>query len=554
MAGNAVIGALRVNLGLDSAQFSSGLKKAEGGLARFGKLAGIGLAAVATAAVSAGIALGHAVKGAADHADELGKTAQKVGVSVEALSRLEYAAKLSDVSLEGLSTGLRKLADNMATVAQNSNAGVATAFKALGISVKDAAGNLKSGDVVLAEVADRFSRMEDGALKTSLAIQIFGKAGADLIPLLNSGKTGLAEMAAEADRLGVTVSTKTAKSAEVFNDNITRLSAVLEGLANKVMVGVIDSLADLTNTMASSEFQTAIVNTANAIMGIANALADGVKWANALLDVLPKAVAAGEDKALYANLPGYDAFIAQHEVGRGGGDGVGGGAGSFDAMLAKMGVKSATTTTPTTPPFKPIITDAGAAKKALIELTDTGDKYTDSAQRMTEAIGNGLGNAFSRLADAVLSGNDALSATVDVLMDLGKQLVSSAIQGFFGNLFSGALSGGMGLGSGAIGRSVYGGNTGFFPGFPGMASGGTVGRGGMTWVGEKGPELLNLPRGSQVIPNHELGSVGQSAIRVDLGPGLVATILKQAGEQSVQIVQSQAPLAVAKFSRNRMGG
>lgn len=544
---SAVIGALRVNLGLDSAQFSSGLKKAESGLARFGKVASVGLAAVGAAAATIGVALGHAVKQAADHADELGKTAQKVGVTVEALSRLEYAAKLSDVSLDGLATGLRKLADNMADVAMNSKASVGVAFKALGISVTDAAGALKSGDIVLAEVADRFSRMEDGALKTSLAIQIFGKAGADLIPLLNSGKAGLAEMAEEADRLGVTVKTRTAKAAEVFNDNLTRLGAALDGAANRALEAFVPAMETLAATVSSPEFQNGL-NTTISILGVlGKALVDAGRYAGELANILPKIVNGNEDRQLSQNIPGYDEFIRRNQTGGTANPGIVPGSGSYSAAIAASKPAAAA-------PFKPLITDAGAAKKALIELTDTGDKYTDSAQRMTEQIGNGLGNAFSRLADAVLSGNDALSATVDVLMDLGKQLVSSAIQGFFGNLFSGALAGGMGLGSGAVGRSVYGGNTGFFPGFPGMASGGTVGRGGMTWVGEKGPELLNLPRGAQVIPNHDLGTVGQSAIRVDLGPGLVATILKQADNNAVQIVQSQAPLAVAQFSRDRMGG
>ena len=61
----------------------------------------------------------------------------------------------------------------------------AKAFKALGISVKDNEGNLRSSEEVFLDVADKFSKMEDGAGKTTLAIKLFGKSGADLIPLLN---------------------------------------------------------------------------------------------------------------------------------------------------------------------------------------------------------------------------------------------------------------------------------------------------------------------------------------------------------------------------------
>lgn len=552
MAGNAVIGALRVNLGLDSAQFSSGLKKAEGGLARFGKSAGVALAGVASAAALAGAALGIMVKGAIDHADELGKTAQKAGVTVEALSRLEYAAKLSDVSLDGLATGLRKLSQNMTAVAQNSKASVATAFTALGISVKDAAGNLRAGDEVLGDVADRFSRMEDGALKTSLAVQIFGKSGADLIPLLNEGRDGLKGYADEADRLGITLTSKTTEGAERFNDSLTKIGAILEGVANKVMEAALPALNSFADTLASPAFadaaQTLAVNVLNGLNKIIDAI---VRVINYFDELERRAKMEDAVERLSGSLGRLQSGTAHNIPASKIYDGMLGSDGGIKLLDPPKAAASGGNT-----PFKPLILDAGAAKKALIELTDTGDKYTDSAQRMTEAIGNGLGNAFSRLADAVLSGNDALSATVDVLMDLGKQLVSSAITGFFGNLFSGALSGGMGLGSGAIGRGVYGGNTGFFPGFPGLAGGTDNWRGGMTWVGEKGPELLNLPRGSQVIPNHELraSNNGPSVVRVDLGPGLVGAILKQAGDQAVQIVQTQAPLASARARFDRKGG
>lgn len=548
MAKGAKIGALMVALGIDTAQFETGLKKTEGKLGRFGKLAGTAFTAVAAAGLAAAAALGPAIKGAADHADELSKAAQKVGVTTEALSRLEWAAKLSDVSLEQLTGGLGRLSRSMLDVASGSKGPAATAFSALGIAITDASGQMRDADEVFADIADKFSRMEDGSTKTALAMSIFGRAGAEMIPLLNAGRQGLADMAAESDRLGQTISTQTGKAAEEFNDNLTRLGAVASGLANKMMAELVPSLANLTTTMASPEFQSAIVNTTRLFGGLADILARTAMLAGELLNVLPKAVGAGEDKALYA-LPGYEEFISSHEIGANGSDGIGGGPGTHGGMLTTMGVKPAKTATP----FTPVIKGAGAAKAALIELTDTGDRYTDSATRMTQAIGGGLGSAFSRLADAVLSGNDALSATVDILGDLGKQLVSAGIQGFFTNLFSGALTGGLGLGSGAIGRGVYGGNTGFFPGFPGLATGTDNWRGGMAWVGENGPELLNLPRGSQVIPNHELGG-SQSAIRVDLGPGLVATILKQAENQSVQIVKSQAPLAVARAQSDRKFG
>ena len=249
-AGNSVIGALRVDLGLNSAQFTAGLKKAETGLGKFGKAAAIGLGAVAAAATAAGVALGVAVKGAIDHADALSKAAQKAGTSVEALSRLEYAAKLSDVSLEDLTGSLGKLGKAMLETSTNAKSGAAAAFQALGVTVTDASGQLRDSDLVFSDLADRFSRMEDSATKTALAMAVFGKSGAELLPLLNSGADGLKQMADESDRLGLTIDGNSAKAAEGFNDSLTRLQETLRGVTVRVMKAAVPAIENLTEVLS----------------------------------------------------------------------------------------------------------------------------------------------------------------------------------------------------------------------------------------------------------------------------------------------------------------
>jgi hypothetical protein len=251
MAGNSTIGALKVSLGLDSAQFETGLKRSQAGLSGFAKAAGAAGAIAATALIAAGTAFAVAVKGAIDTADEMGKAAQKVGLTVEGLSRLNYAASLSDVSLDQLSTGLKRLSAGMVDAATTGKGPAAEAFRTLGLSVTDASGKLKAGDAVFGELAGKFAGMQDGAGKTALAIDIFGKSGADLIPLLNSGAEGLAAMNAEADALGITISTSTAKQAEIFNDNLTRLKAAGTGVTQQIASGLLPGLSALSGTLVS---------------------------------------------------------------------------------------------------------------------------------------------------------------------------------------------------------------------------------------------------------------------------------------------------------------
>lgn len=164
------------------------------------------------------------VKGAIDSADELNKLSQKIGISVEALSTLQFAAQLSDVGLDTLKTGLKGLSANLTEARAGLGEGAAI-FQALGISVEDAAGNLKSSDTILLEIADRFASFEDGATKTSLAVKLFGKSGMDMIPFLNQGSSGIRALMQEAERLGLKLSTETAQAAEAFNDNLTALKA-----------------------------------------------------------------------------------------------------------------------------------------------------------------------------------------------------------------------------------------------------------------------------------------------------------------------------------------
>lgn len=248
MAGNAIIGALRVVIGADSAALDKGLKDAQSSLARFsGQIKNIGLvAAGALAGVVGGTAV--AIRSALTDADKLGKLAQSVGLPVEELSKLKYAAELSDISLESLGTSLVKLSKNMSEVAGGNKTGAAAqAFKVLGINVRDASGQVKSSDTILAEVADRFAEYRDGANKTAIAVALFGRAGAAMIPMLNQGSAALREQKNEAAELGLVIDKQTASAAEAFNDNLTRLHKVMGGVAVQIAAQLAPGLESLSN-------------------------------------------------------------------------------------------------------------------------------------------------------------------------------------------------------------------------------------------------------------------------------------------------------------------
>lgn len=270
MSSASVIGALRVILGADTAGLDKGLKDSQVGLAAFGTTVAAGMAAAAAAVAAAGVAIGVAMKSTIDDMDKLSKASAKLGVPIEQLSSLAYAGELSDVSFEALSKSAAKLSKNMVEAAAKPTSEAASAFRALGVSVTDANGKLKSTEEVNGDVAEAFSGLKDGAGKTAAAMAIYGKTGADLIPMLNGGRDGLKEMADEAAKFGLIIDGPTGKAAEDFNDNLTRLHAVWKGLIAQSTAQVLPSMVAITNAMVESAKNSGFLDAA--LTGVATAM------------------------------------------------------------------------------------------------------------------------------------------------------------------------------------------------------------------------------------------------------------------------------------------
>ncbi len=219
-----------------------------------GKLGPAGLIAGASIA-ALGVGITALVMPVARVGDEFFKLSQKTGVSVEALTALDYAAKLSDVTTEGLTKALQKLSVAMFDTLVNGQEGSA-ALKALGVSAMDAHGQIRPTEAVLLDLAEKFADMPDGADKAALAVKLFGKEGLAIIPFLNQGREGITALMEEAQRLGLVMSEDVARASEVFNDNLTRLSAIFEGVQRQIGAAVIPILADFTEQVILAQTET----------------------------------------------------------------------------------------------------------------------------------------------------------------------------------------------------------------------------------------------------------------------------------------------------------
>lgn len=231
-----------------------------------GTALGVGVAGVATG-------LGVLVKRAIDAGDEFNKLAQKTGISTEALSAWDFAAKQSGV--EDLGESLIKLNRSMSEAFQGSKTQIA-AFEALGVSIKDAQGNLRPTEQVLRDIADAFARFQgdqSSPAKVAIAMDLFSKSGAALIPLLNGGSKGLDQFMKRARELGLIIDGETAKASEQFNDALGELKFGLEGVGRSVAREVSPSLKRLAEIVADPKFAAGIKSITEAAIGATEAVA-----------------------------------------------------------------------------------------------------------------------------------------------------------------------------------------------------------------------------------------------------------------------------------------
>ncbi|AUT62881.1 hypothetical protein [Paraburkholderia terrae] len=197
------------------------------------------------------------IKQAIDNADALGKLAQRIGTTTQELSALQYAGQFAGVGLDSLTTGFKGLQKALLE-ARNPLSDSAAAFKALGLNVSELQ-NMDPGKA-FEEVAGAFTKYADGAEKAAVATQLFGKEGQALIPLLNGGKEGIAAARAEAEQLGLIVSTKTAQAMSDLNDDLTRVSNLTQGAAAVMATELQPAISEVVRIMKDAATEGTVWN------------------------------------------------------------------------------------------------------------------------------------------------------------------------------------------------------------------------------------------------------------------------------------------------------
>jgi hypothetical protein len=653
--GKSVIGALRVNLGLNSAKFERGAKRVKSPLAAMKKQF---LAVAAVAAAAGGAITAMALAGAQD-LDRAAKSARRLGASIGGFRALELAAGEAGVSLSSMTNDIQTIDREIASIGKSGNA--QRALDALGISAGQLSG--ADADEKLALIADRVQALGLTTGETSSVLRDLGVRNREMVLLMLNGGEAIRAARRDIEDYGLAVSSVDAGKIEQANDRIARLGLVTQYLGQRLALEVVPALGQMAQGITNS------LRAGGALRGVLDGLASNVQRLTTYLAVAVTGLGVRYVAALVAaklataTLSGALVFLRGALIRTGIGAliviagelvyqfsrlvaGAGGfgealsllkavaaevwdrmrlGASSLGASLnatwdrikggffsmlaalqerwsiflrnlagsingvpgmdaltlklhgASVEARSGSYETSGLAEAYSGAADAGVARAAALAkaadaplksiealraalkgTTEETEDGTTAANRLGDALGNlgggGAGgvrrakeetkelseglqsvksSAKSAFAGLVTGAKSAKEALADMLSSVATALANSAFNSLFGNSFDG-LSGILGFANGTLSAP-----------------------GGLALVGERGPELVNLPRGAQVNTAQATRSMlgaAQNSLHVSVGVDdsgyLVPLIQQVSGNVSAQHVSAGMAMQDRKTSSN----
>lgn len=546
---NIVIKALdKTKKGFSSA--TKGLKAITGSVlnmktAIVGAVGGAGFGALIQSSINAG--------------DELAKTADKLGVTTEALAGLRHAAELTGVSTGTMDMAMQRFTRRAAEAAKGTGEAKG-ALRELGI---DAESIVRLPlDEQMNIVADAMSGVESQSDRVRLAMKLFDSEGVALVNTLGGGADALKAMTEEAAHLGLTLSRTDTAQMEAANDAITRLKGVFEGLTNQLGVafapiitfvadafrqaaldsaefgnigqavanGVIKSFGFVRNVLheiqifflqaklGAMEFANAIgsrlvpflqnfIDLYNQIADVTPFLEPIKRSADEIMGSLPAGIqATREEIAQLKRMNPGDALVADMQ---------GFIVASREAAESVAAVQSAATGAAGADVSTPTIAD---------RLRESFQKLEDNLPSLQEKMDNIAKTTMKNMSDSLMGVVKGTVKLKDAFKQMAAQLVMDAIQLF------------------VIDR-ITGGFLSFAKGLTGKAIGGPVQSGQPYMVGERGPEMFVPNQAGSIIPNKRMGGGITVVNNVDArGSGAdvdqkIKSAMSQTSQQTIMTIQ-----------------
>lgn len=272
-----------------------------------GLATGLGIAALAAGA-----------KSAIDYADKLNDLSKRTGIAVETLGGLGYAAKTAGVDIDSVAKGVGKMQQALYEAATG-NKEMSTLFKGLGIDISKGMGDVEG---TLLKLSDRFSSMSNPTEKAALAMKVFGKAGAELIPLLDEGSEKLGKMIDDQKRYGG-VTAETAAAADQFNDTVAKLEMLAGSMYRQLAEKLLPTLQGIAEVFLSFKEKGSDFSTfGEAVSAVLKAVAAGALTAKYFMEELGRelgALSAAAVQFMTGNFKAAKQIMAENaaDIGRG---------------------------------------------------------------------------------------------------------------------------------------------------------------------------------------------------------------------------------------------
>lgn len=479
----------------------AGLDKALGGMKGFsvGSVAAVaGVVAVVKALIDAERKLIELTRESAASADEILTMAKITGLDTRTIQEFRYAAELVDVSFDTIKSSLTKL-KNAQQDARDGNEKLIETFRALGVEYTNADGSLRNSEAVFYDLIDALGGIENQTERDAVAMDLFGKKAEDLNPLIEQGSAGLRAYAEEAENVNYVIGEEGLEALGAVDDAYQRMQKTQESVRNQIAVEMApaverfyESWGKLMGEAGQALVDSGIIDGLGMILDAVSGLFDGL---NQIIGV---------------SIPGAD-----------------------------EGMKK----------IYPTLSMVGALLASMADAIDVIANF-NIVGLLNGNLGNALGFGYSKgNANHYQTWRMQQEGTYEQYTSFYRQKAENASTWSRSYTGTGANGSFMPLSSGAPSENAfydaktgkwYDRDTGWE--IPGYAAGTPNWRGGLTWVGENGPELVNLPQGSQIFNAQDSRNAGGDVFNITIP----AKDIKEFND-IIRIVESQKVLA-------RMGG
>lgn len=394
-----------------------------------------------------------------EYADRVDDISKKIGISKKGFQEWEYIIKQNGAEIDILQKGIKSLGSQVLGVTSG-NKDAINNFRRLGISVRDNNGHLKTQEILFGEVIEKLQKMPNGFERTALASKMFGKAGIELQPLLEENAKSISALRKECNDLGLILDDKTIEAANTFSDNIYTIQRAIGVMA----MGLGNDLIPVMNDCCQAIIQN-MPKIRETVIPIMQGMANAIKFVINNIDALKPVV-----------IGCVGAFAL------------------FKVVDVAIKLQALATTISTVIPLM-------STCKAWTLGMATATKIATIAQAGFNVVMNA--NPVVLLCSGLAMAIMAISA-----LELKFKIVTRAVEKFK------RVAKGIGEQFSAQNQKVK--ERREKGSLHQYASGTSFSSGGLSLVGETGPELVNLPRGAKVLNAKDTSKALNKEITVNL--------------------------------------